>query len=161
MNFDLKSYKAFKTSKFLKENKYISIYFCSNFNFEDWINIERNLHKNNLKYHRIFNRIVIKQLEKSILKNYKFLINGPILLVALHNNKDIQLKQCLKLNPKLNFLGFKIKSKIYTKVQLEKNVFLFKNKSKYIKVLNSIQSNYFKFYKNLCVYIHSKKNCQK
>lgn len=158
MNFDLKSYKVFKTNTFLKENKYIFIYFCSNFSFEDWIHLERNLHKNGLKYHRIFNRIMVNQLRISVFKNFSFLINGPVLLVGFKSNRgDISLKQCTTLNPKLNFLGLKIGSKIYTKAQLEKSVFLFKNKSKYAKVLNSVQNNHFRFYKNLCYYTYLKK----
>jgi len=157
MNFNLKNYKAFKTSAFLRDNKYIVICLCSNFNYEDWTKIERELHKSNLKYHRLLNKVSINLLRKSIFKNYTFLINGPILLLAVKNKKDINIEQCLKFNSKISFLCLKVKSKIYVNSQLAENKFSLKNKNKYTKSLNSLQLSFFSFYKNLCLYTQLKK----
>jgi len=82
---------------------------------------------------------MINTLTNSIFKNLIVLIHGPILLLSIDkNNSKLTFKKLESINPLINFLGFKLNNKIYSKEQIRNlkkmsycdNVFILHNSMK-------------------------------
>jgi len=103
------------------------------------LKIEQSFVTNKLKYVRVLNKLMINTLTNSIFKNLIVLIHGPILLLSIDkNNSKLTFKKLESINPLINFLGFKLNNKIYSKEQIRNlkkmsycdNVFILHNSMK-------------------------------
>jgi hypothetical protein len=108
-------------------------------NNEKWIKIEQKFVTNKIKYIRVLNKLMINTLKNSIFKNLVVLIHGPILLLSIDkNNSKLTFKKLENISPLINFLGFKLNNKIYSKEQIRnlkkmsyfENVSIFHNSMK-------------------------------
>ena len=139
MDFNLKNYKRFKIKYYLKTVNFFFFFHGTSLNNENWIKIEQSFVINKLKYIRVLNKIMINILKNSILKNLVVLIHGPILLLSINKNKSkLTFKKLENISPLINFLGFKLNNKIYSKEQVRnlkkmsyfENVYIFHNSMK-------------------------------
>jgi len=139
MDFNLKNYKRFKIKYYLKTVNFFFFFHGTSLNNENWIKIEQSFVINKLKYIRVLNKIMINILKNSILKNLVVLIHGPILLLSINkNNSKLTFKKLENISPLINFLGFKLNNKIYSKEQVRnlkkmsyfENVYIFHNSMK-------------------------------
>ena len=80
MKFNLKKYQIFKLKIYLKEKDFL-IFHCAKLNLKQWIIIEQQLKKLNLKYYKPLNGISLKILNTSTHKYFSHLINGPVLFI--------------------------------------------------------------------------------
>lgn len=139
MDFNLKDYKRFKIKCYLKTVNFFFFFHGTSLNNENWIKIEQSFVINKLKYIRVLNKIMINILKNSILKNLVVLIHGPILLLSINkNNSKLTFKMLENISPLINFLGFKLNNKMYSKEQVRnlkkmsyfENVYIFHNSIK-------------------------------
>lgn len=109
MQLSNKKYKILKTKRTIKTNNIIYICNGSISILLKWIAIEQKLKKNNLNYYKIFNKLTLNILKKSVFNKSHALINGNIfLLVPLkpkkilnHVNKELFNLIAIKLNKKI------------------------------------------------------------
>ena len=121
MKFNLKKYQIFKLKIYLKEKDFL-IFHCAKLNLKQWIIIEQQLKKLNLKYYKPLNGISLKILNTSTHKYFSHLINGPVLFIeydskVLETDLIILLK---KLEPEFILLAVKLNNVIYMKPCLNK-----------------------------------------
>ena len=120
MDFNLKNYKHFKTKQYFKTINFFFFFHGTSLNNENWIKIEQKFVANKLKYIRVLNRLMVNTLKNSIFKNLVVLIHGPILLLSIDkNNSKLTFKELENISPQINFLGFKLNNKIYSKEQIK------------------------------------------
>ena len=134
MKLKLKNYKLLKTKNFLKKENLIFIYHSVNLNNKYWTNIEQELIKSNLTYYKVYNTLFLNSVKTSIFFSILKNINGPVLFsfIKSFNTNDISFKTLRSINPKLCFLGLKLRKKVYTTSQI-KNI-------KSIKFINNASS---------------------
>jgi len=150
MKLSKKNYKASKIKNYIKTNHIFFLFNGNTLKSHDWISIEQVLKNMNFKYCRLFNKIAIKTLEKSIYQQIKTTINGITFFVRPTLNIKSLKKQVLLKNiePLLfSFIAIKINNKTYSNKQL-KSICLLDYK---INKLLTYQYNitYLKFYYNL------------
>ena len=147
MSFNLKIYKRLKIKYYFKKINFFFFYHGTSLNNIDWIKIEQLLNKNELKYFRIFNTLMISMLKNSIFKNLTVLMHGPIILLNTNNTK-LTLKKLENISSWINLLCLKLNTKIYSKKQIKnlkklsyiENVSLFFNSMQLL-----IKMPYYKF----------------
>ena len=149
MKLKLKNYKLLKTKSLLKKENLIFIYHSVNLNNKYWINIEQELIKSNFMYYKIYNTLFLKSVKTSIFFNVLKNINGPILFsfIKPFNTNDISFKTLKTINPKLCFLGLKLKNKVYTVSQIKdiKSIKFMNNVASFNIVLKIFIKNLFVF----------------
>ena len=118
MSFNLKIYKRLKIKYYFKKINFFFFYHGTFLNSIDWIKIEQLLNKNELKYFRIFNTLMINMLKNSIFKNLTILMHGPIILLNTNNTK-LSLKKLENMSPWMSLLCLKLNTKIYSKKQIK------------------------------------------
>jgi len=137
MNFNLKIYKHFQIKRYFKAIHFFCFFHGTSLSNENWIKIEQSFVNHELTYFRIFNKLMVNTLKKSIFNNLVVLVHGPMLLLNNKNSK-LTFKELDNLNPLINFLGFRLNNKIYSKKQVKnlrkisyiKNVTIFHNSIK-------------------------------
>jgi hypothetical protein len=147
MSFNLKIYKRLKIKYYFKKINFFFFYHGTSLNNIDWIKIEQLLNKNELKYFRVFNTLIINMLKNSIFKNLTVLMHGPILLLNTNNTKLI-VKKLENMSLWISLLCLKLNTKIYSKKQIKnlkklsyiENVFFFFNSMQLL-----IKMPYYKF----------------
>lgn len=147
MSFNLKIYKRLKIKYYLKKINFLFFYHGISLNNIEWIKIEQLFKKNELKYFRIFNTLMINILKNSIFKNLTVLMHGPIILLNTNNTK-LTLKKLENISSWINLLCLKLNTKIYSKKQIKnlkklsyiENVSLFFNSMQLL-----IKMPYYKF----------------
>jgi hypothetical protein len=140
MEFKLKKYRHFKIKNFIKTNNFFFIYNGNNLNLKNWIIAEQQIKNLNLKYHKIYNKITKKTLEKSIYNNFNTLINGFIILVKPDKKAKLILKTLLAFSNILTLVGFRLNRKIYNPVQL-KNLYSLKYKTNITILIKLIKTS--------------------
>ena len=137
---DFKTYKLNKLNYLLKTNNLVHICYIKNINSKNWNKLEQNFIKNDLKYYKISNTILVNLLKNSIFKNIILLINGPIIIVF--SNKlvtNLNYKTFLNLlTPNIKLLCTILNNKIYSKKQLESISLNYKNN---IIIFNKLLNN--------------------
>jgi hypothetical protein len=134
MSFNLKFYKRLKIQYYFRKINFFFFYHGTSLNSIDWIQIEQLLNKNELKYFRMTNTLMINILKDSIFKNLHVLIHGPIILLNTNNTKLI-VKKLENMSTWISLLCLKLNTKIYSKKQIKnlktlsyiENIFLFFN----------------------------------
>ena len=121
MKFNLKKYQIFKLKTYLKEKDFL-IFHCAKLNLKQWVIIEQQLKKLNLKYYKPLNGVSFKILNTSTHKYFSHLINGPVLFIEydskfLETDLDLILK---KLKPEFILIAIKLNNIIYTESCLNK-----------------------------------------
>ena len=118
MDFNLKTYKCFKTKHYLKAINFFFFFQGTSVDNESWIKIEQGFVNHELKYYRILNKLMINTLKSSVFKNLVVLIHGPIIILNNNNNSTkLTFKELENINPLINLLGFRLNNKIYSKKQ--------------------------------------------
>ena len=150
MNKEFKNYKLYKVKRFLKNSPLIFFFHTLNLKTINWIKIEQNLLKLNLKYYKIKNTLTKYVIKNSIFFNFSTIINGSICIIYPKNSKinDTDLQKLLKSTQTMPFLSVKLNKKFYSKEQIETLSTL--DYKKNIKVLNKtlktfLKTPYFKF----------------
>ena len=83
MNFNLKTYQAFKVKRFLKENKNVIVYVCPEYNSQINVKLTKLFAVKGLSYLKVINKVSVKMLKRSIFSRYASLLTGPVILVSL------------------------------------------------------------------------------
>jgi hypothetical protein len=123
MKLNSKIYKTKKTKNFVKTNDIFFIYTGTNKKATDWIIIEQELINVNFEYYKIFNRVTLKILENSTIKNFKSTVNSITFFIKPHFNNASLKKHILINNFELllfKLLAIKLNNKIYSVKQLNK-----------------------------------------
>ena len=118
MQFNLKRYKFKKIQYFFKNQNIFFLYNSTNLNFKNWIKIEQNLSKQNLKYFKIYNTLIKTFLKNSIFFNLTPLINGSVIIIYTSKETNINLQKIINLNPLFTFLCLKFNNSIYSSYQI-------------------------------------------
>ena len=119
MKFNLKKYQIFKLKTYLKEKDFL-IFHCSKLNLKQWVIIEQQLKKLNLKYYKPLNGISIKTLNTSTHKHFSYLISGPVLFIE-YNSKLLESDLSIvfkNLEPEFVPLAVKLNNNIYMRPSL-------------------------------------------
>ncbi len=119
MDFKLKTYKHFKIKHYLRKENFFFFYQGTFLKNESWIKIEQALIMHQLKYFRIFNKLMINLLKKSIFKNVTTLIHGPIMILN-SNNAKLTFTKLNNISSFVCLLGVRLNYKIYCKNQIKK-----------------------------------------
>jgi hypothetical protein len=149
MSFNLKIYKRLKIKYYFKKINFFLFFHGTSLNNLEWIKIEQLLNKNELKYFRIFNTLMINILKNSIFKNLTILIHGPIILLNTNNTKLI-IKKLENISSWINLLCLKLNTKIYSKKQIKnlKKLSYIENVSLFFNAMQLlIKMPYYKFKK--------------
>ena len=117
MSFNLKTYKCVRIKHYFKKINFFFFYHGTCLNDTNWIKIKQLLSKEELKYFKAVNTLMVKSVKNSIFKNLTLIIHGPILLLHTGNTKLI-LKKLNSLNSWMSFLCLKLNNKIYSKKQI-------------------------------------------
>jgi ribosomal protein L10 len=149
MNKNFKTYKLYKVKHFLKNPPLIFFFHVLNLKSKNWLKIEQNLLKLNLKYYKIKNTLAKRVIKKSIFLNFSTFINGAICVIYPKNFKitnDVQ--KLLKTNQTMPLLNVKLNKNFYSKEQLSTISTL--NYKKNVKILNKtlktfLKTPYYKF----------------
>lgn len=147
MSFNLKTYKCLKIKHYFKRINLFFFIHGTCLNNTNWIKTEQLLSKEELKYVRILNTLMIATVKISIFKNITSVIQGPLLILHLGNARSI-LKKLDSSNLKISLLFLKLNTKIYSEKQIKnlkelsyiKNVSLFYNSIRFV-----IKKPYYKF----------------
>lgn len=139
MEFNLKTYKHLKIKYYFKKINFFFFFHGTSLNSINWTKIEQLLNKDDLKYFRVFNTLMITLIKNSIFKNLTILIHGPILLLHT-NNTRLTLKKLNNISLWISLLCLKLNNKVYSKKQIKKlkrlsyleNVHLFYNSMQFI-----------------------------
>lgn len=134
MQFNLKRYKFKKIQYFFKNQNIFFLYNSTNLNFKNWIKIEQNLSKQNLKYFKIYNTLIKTFLKNSIFFNLTPLINGSVIIIYTSKETNINLQKIINLNPLFTFLCLKFNNSIYSSYQI-RTIYAVNYKQN-IKILN-------------------------
>ena len=118
MEFNLKTYKHLKIKYYIKKTNFFFFFHGTSLNSSSWIKIEQAFVNHQLKYFRIFNKLMINILKNSIFKNLTLLINGPIILLNT-NNVELTLKKLKSISPLITLIGLRINYKVYSKEQIQ------------------------------------------
>jgi hypothetical protein len=110
MQLSNKKYKILKTKRIIKTNNIIYICNGSISILLKWIAIEQKLKKNNLNYYKIFNRLTLNILKKSVFNKSHTLINGNIFLIVPLKPKKM-LNHVNKTS--FNLIAIKLNKKFY------------------------------------------------
>ena len=117
MSFNLKTYKCVRIRHYFKKVNFFFFYHGTCLNEASWIKIKQILSKEELKYLRAVNTLIVKSVKNSIFKNLTFIVQGPIML--LHTSKTkLVLKKLDSLNAWTSFLCLKLNNKLYSKRQI-------------------------------------------
>ena len=147
MNFNLKIYKNLKIKYYFKNISFFLFFQGTYLNSIDWLKIEQLLNKNELKYFRIFNTLMINILKNSIFKNLIILMHGPIILFNNSSTKLI-INKLENISLWINLLCLKLNTKIYSKKQIKnlKKLSYIKNASLFFNFMQLlIKMPYYKF----------------
>ena len=117
MDFNLRTYKHFKTKQYLKTMNYFYFFHGVSLTNKNWIKFEQITKTHKLKYYRILNKLMIKTLRNSIFRNLLVLIHGPIFLLTA-NKTSLTFQELKNINPWLYPLSFRLNNKIYSKKQV-------------------------------------------
>jgi ribosomal protein L10 len=118
MDFNLKTYKCLKIKYYFKKINFFFFFHGTSLNSTNWVKVEQLLNKDELKYFRVLNTLLINVLNNSIFKNLIILIHGPIVLVHTNSTKLI-FKKFYNISPWISLLGLKLNNKIYSKKQIK------------------------------------------
>jgi len=137
MDFNLKIYKHFQIKRYFKATHFFCFFHGTSLSNKNWIKIEQSFVAHKITCFRVFNKLMINTLKKSTFRNLVVLIHGPILLLKINNSK-LTFKELDNLNPLINFLGFRLNNKMYSKRQIKslkkvsyiENVAIFQNSMK-------------------------------
>lgn len=138
MDFNLKTYKHFKTKHYLNAINYFYFFHGISLTNKNWVKVEQILKTHKLNYYRILNKLMIKTLKYSIFKNLITLIHGPIILLNSENNNLI-FREVNEINSWISLLSLRLNNRIYSKRQIRglNNIFYFETIS---KLYNSIKT---------------------
>jgi len=144
MKLELKNYKYYKIKQYLKTQKIFFICTSLDLNYKNWLILQQKFFKVNLKYYKLNNSLTIKFLKHSIFKNIIPLINGPIFLININKNQNLDhtLSQLKSFNAYITLLSLKLNNKIYFINQLSTLQTL--NYKKNIKVFHKTLKSFFK-----------------
>lgn len=137
MELKLNTYKFFRINCYLKNNNLFFIYNGNNLKTENWIKIEQELFKYNLKYFKLYNSLAKKTFKNSIFKNFLQIINGLIIVISFKKNL-INLKKLINFNKYLTLLCIRINDNIYSLKQI-KNLITFNYKKGIIILFNILK----------------------
>lgn len=125
MDFTLKSYQVFKIKNYFKNKSLFIVFHCAKLNLNEWVQIEQKLKIIKLKYYKPLNKITTNELEKSVYRNYKFMVNSFILFLSYdsiccfdlaYNLNQLQIN----LKPLLVKVSLKLNNNVYSSKQLIK-----------------------------------------
>ena len=130
MRFNFKSYQISKTKKYLKKNNFILLTYGANKNSSNWLITEQELYKLSFNYHKTYNNITIKLLEKTRFKNFFQIFKSTFFFFKTKQIKNQLLFYKNLLIKNLQNIQFyvhslKLNNKIYSLSQL-KNMNSFK-----------------------------------
>lgn len=112
MEFQAKHYKYYKIKNHLKVSNFLLIY--NGACIKSFIKINQKLKKLDLHYYKVCNALMKKALKKSIYKNFRFLINGLVMVIKPKNiNTNITFTKFLDLDGSLYLITIKINNKFY------------------------------------------------
>ena len=124
MKFNKKHYNVEKVKYYIKNQKLFFLFETTDLNTRNWLKIEQNFKKCNLKFYKFNNTSLKRFLKNSIFKHLSSTINGPLKLVFIKNKeKHFKTLEDFRLqNSKQNFQFFfvKLNNKIYSNLQLKK-----------------------------------------
>jgi ribosomal protein L10 len=144
MNKKLKTYKLYKVKHFLKTPPLILFFHTLNLKSVNWLEIEQNLLKLNLKYYKIQNTLTKNVIKNSVFSNISPIINGALCFIYPKNlnkfNDDFQ--KLSKMNKTMLILGVKLNKNLYSAPQLSNISTL--NYKKNIIILNKTLKTFLK-----------------
>nr|YP_010516693.1 hypothetical protein ON925_mgp23 [Haslea provincialis]UXN44236.1 hypothetical protein [Haslea provincialis] len=122
MHFEFRDYQFLKVKQYLKQ-KFLLFSNGANQTSTNWLAVEQSLSKSNLKYYKVYNKIALKVLKKSIYNNIRQAVKGTFFFLKLDKNSTLLTKQ--KLFKKLEsvfftLLSVKLNNKIYSIAQMKK-----------------------------------------
>ena len=120
MKIKTKHYKLAKIKSYYKNEKILFLFDTYNLDTKNWLKVEQKLKNLNLKYYKIFNVITKIFLKNTIFKNLKTIINGPLKLVSLRDEKTlIDIKKLKKTFSNFQLSTVKLNNKLYSKSQIK------------------------------------------
>jgi len=118
MDFNLKTYKHLKIKHYFKTVNFFFFFYGTSLKNKNWTKIEQKLVSHELRYFRIFNKLLVNTLKNSIFKNVVTLIHGPIIILN-SKNSTLTFKEMETVNSLIGLLGFRLNNKIYSKEQIQ------------------------------------------
>ena len=144
MKFNKQYYNLEKIKSCIKNEKLFFIYDTSDLNQKDWLDIEQNFKKSNLKFYKFNNVSIHIFLKTTIFKCLHAVINGPLKLVYLKNKekpfKTLNDYQTQSYKQNFQFYLLKINNKIYSSLQL-KNLKKFNYKTNLFNLQKNLNKN--------------------
>nr|YP_009688006.1 hypothetical protein [Haslea nusantara]QDX17607.1 hypothetical protein [Haslea nusantara] len=122
MHFEFRDYQFLKIKQYLKE-KFLLFSNGANQTSTHWLAVEQSLHRSNLKYYKVYNKIALKVVNKSIYTNIGQLIKGTFFFLKLEKNLPLVTKKKLFKELETIFftlLSIKLNNKIYSIAQIKK-----------------------------------------
>jgi hypothetical protein len=121
MHFEFRDYQFSKIKQYLK-NEFLLFSNGANQNSRNWLAVEQGLHRFELKYYKVYNKIALKVLKNSIYKNIHQIIRGTFFFLKLNNSSISISKNILFKNLEPIFftlLSIKLNNKIYSIAQIK------------------------------------------
>lgn len=144
MELNFRNYQNIKIKNYLTKNDFLFFSIGANQNAKNWINVEQDLHKLKLSYHKIYNNKTQKIIKNSIYKNLFNLINGTLFFIKPRpGNEQKSIKNTVVKNLDLilfTTISIKINNKIYTTPQL-KNTNSFRHKDNIVTIYQFLLTN--------------------
>lgn len=158
MNFNLKTYQAFKVKRFLKENKNVIVYVCPEYNSQIKVKLTKLFAVKGLSYLKVINKVSVKMLKRSVFSRYASLITGPVILVSLNGSKkSLFLSELINLSTRLHFVCMRVKLRFYTSLELNKMSTVDSHLT-YTNFKKSVLSPYIHLYLNMLLYLNKSRN---
>ena len=143
MDFKSKHYKLKIMEYYIKEKRLFFLFDTTDFKNETWLEVEQTFKKSGLKFYKFNNTGVKLLLKKTILKNLKAVINGPLKLVYFEiKKKNIKITHMHQSRYNFQLYLIKLNNKIYSKLQL-KNLNFFNYKTNLFLLKKSLKKSLF------------------
>ena len=143
MDFKSKHYKLKLMEYYIKKKRLFFLFDTTDLNNETCLEVEQTFKKSGLKFYKFNNTVVKLLLKKTILKNLKSVINGPLKLVYFKSKKKkIKITNFQQSRYNFQLYLIKLNHKIYSKLQL-KNLNFFNYKTNLFLLKKSLQKSLF------------------